>query len=141
MVKMHGIVAVVPLLAMLCQPLSAKAEDYACPPSVMAQSPKVTGSLPEGWNAFTPLTTFFFDNVLIFLGEPTHNASLAPDREFAMNSEEIAVWTFSPGERHVWIGCRYSETDLIVGRELPLSVKECRVHYGPKNHVHRVSCE
>ncbi len=119
------------------------ASEYVCPPSDTfhrGDSP----DHPAGWPARTREQPAPMDSIQFFDGDPSEEAGLAPQRHIQEGNDEVSVWPLeqvTPTDRPVWLACHAANERTFFARPLPLSVKECRVTYGQKNHVRRIFCE
>ncbi len=84
---------------------------------------------PSGWTAMLAGSgDSYFEGVTIYDGHPKEMASLTPDNK--NEKTNVNVWTIMPhATRRVWIGCRYRQTSLILGKEMPNGTSKCVVTY------------
>jgi hypothetical protein len=85
---------------------------------------------PEGWVAAKDTLPNRLSTVTIFDGPPEDKASLVYNDEKKSKNKTIASWKFSGAtDEHIWITCAYSETNIIIKKQLPVGIKELRVFY------------
>ncbi len=124
-------------------PFPAEGAEYACP-AVFAIRQEIRTELPAGWSGRTVDWPAPLSHVLFFDGDPKNQAGLAPGRTVRSGNDEVSVWPLeplNPTDRPTWLACEYAGTQLFLARPLPLSVKECRVYYGPKDAIRRIVCD
>jgi hypothetical protein len=64
-----------------------------------------------------------------FEGKPEDKASLAPDKQAAINGKTVASWVFASGGRSLWVACQYARTNVVLTRELPRNTRTCSITY------------
>ena len=129
-------------LAMLALVLArgAAAEPLQCPPALnVAES--AAGAVPQGWTPSLVDHPHSLAGIAFFSGDPTQEASLVPDKESKVKGKDQAMWRFTPGQDEIWLGCRYSDTAIVLGRKLPAATKECTIVYGAGMMVESISCK
>lgn len=92
------------------------AEPFTCPPTI--ETDQTAGGLPQ---------SFKFRYVSFFDGDPKDLADLAPDEgPDPKKLEQRWQFTRTPGRPIIMI-CRYHGTTQTVRKEVPASIKECRL--------------
>lgn len=64
--------------------------------------------------------------VTLYDGEPKEMASLVPDVSGRLKTS----WTLAPA-RAYWLECHYTQTTIVLSRQVPAGVKLCEVTYVP----------
>jgi hypothetical protein len=107
---------------------------YECPPEI--QTTQSGKNAPEGWTAVSQNDSHHWINsVGVFDGPPQEMASLVPDDEENLDPAKT-VWTFSKKkERPIWFSCGYARTDVLLAKELPLDITQCRLMVSKKKPV------
>ena len=100
----------------LALPALGHAEAFTCPATI--ESDNTSGGMPQ---------SFKFRYVSFFDGDPADLADLAPD-EGPDPKKLNQRWEFTrtPGRPIIMI-CRYHGTNATVRKEVPVSIKECRL--------------
>src|SRR5262249_61539308 len=95
---------------------AAHAEPFTCPAQV--ETDTTSGGMPQ---------SFKFRYVSFFDGDPTDLADLAPE-EGPDPKKLQQRWELTRSkDRPIVMICRYHGTDQTVRRDVPLSIKECRL--------------
>jgi hypothetical protein len=119
------------------------AAEYVCPSPDAFHQEKPSDN-HAGWTIRTREQPAPVNFIQFFDGDPSEEVSLAPQHHIQEGKDEVSIWPLepvTPTDRPVWLACYAANERTFFARPLPLSVKECRVHYGPKNRVRRISCE
>ena len=104
------------VLASLAMTSGLRAEPFTCPAAV--ETANTAGGLPQ---------SFKFRYVSFFDGDPADLADLAPE-EGPDPKKLQQRWELTRSkDRPIVMICRYHGTDKTVRREVPLSIKECRL--------------
>ena len=104
------------VLASLAMTSGLRAEPFTCPAAV--ETDNTAGGLPQ---------SFKFRYVSFFDGDPADLADLAPE-EGPDPKKLQQRWELTRSkDRPIVMICRYHGTDKTVRREVPLSIKECRL--------------
>jgi hypothetical protein len=118
---------------------TAMAEPVRCPASItVSQSVEAP---PSGWTPSLVDRPRVLSSVEFFDGDPVHEASLVPDVQRKVKGKEEATWSFQPGGNPIWIGCRYVDAAVVLGKPLPTGTKECKITYGPGMIVETIECK
>jgi hypothetical protein len=117
--------------------------DFTCPKEVHTDQ-KLRAPVP-GWRTFLNKENERHDLHKIFLydGRPEEMANLKPD-----NGDDPQghgwEWTLYPTDgRRIWEVCVYDDTSIRLSKELPASVRKCRVieSTGPVREIETLRCE
>jgi hypothetical protein len=102
--------------AVAASTVGAEAAPFSCPTEI--ESDNTAGGLPQ---------SFKFRYVSFFDGDPKDLADLAPE-EGPDPKKLQQRWELTRSkDRPIVMICRYHGTDKTVRREVPLSIKECRL--------------
>jgi hypothetical protein len=107
-------------------PAQASETRFECPPQIHTNQ-SVSGKTPDGWSAARetryPQSLKAID---VFDGLPQEHADLVPDDEQNQDPSK-AIWTFEKKkENSIWFACAYSGTDVLLTKELPRDITQCR---------------
>lgn len=93
-----------------------------CPKEVMPS--KQTAEAIAGWEAFSPESRHFLQNITLYSGHPKESASLKPE----ISNAKRSVWDFSPKDK-IYIACEYRQTAVQLVQALPDGTKQCTLSY------------
>ncbi len=113
-------------LAIAASTLSA-ADAVHCPPTIQVKQQLV--ALAPGWSAASDGMPHELAGLTFFEGKPEDKASLAPDKQAAINGKTVASWVFASGGRSLWVACQYARTNVVLTRELPRNTRTCSITY------------
>lgn len=119
---------------------SASADEIVCPPPISVQE-ILKSPVPEKWSAQITDYPHNLAGVTFFDDHPSRQASVVPTRELRSGEDDVAVWLFGSSGVPMWIGCRYHGSEVLLIRKLPVSYKECRVHFGAGLMVKKIACK
>lgn len=116
------------LVILFLSPILCSAETFpvSCPPEI---SQKVTVSAPEGWEVFGSEEGSALDRVGFFSGPPAERACLVPDKTVSGKREVRDEWLFTAASEGIWVACFYTGSPSFLAKQLPPSVKRCKVRY------------
>lgn len=103
------------------------ADTIQCPPVIEVKEQLAVRT--PGWSVGFDSMPHQLAGMTFFDGKPEEKASLAPDKQTAVNGHSVASWTFGFSDRPIWVACRYAGTDVILSRELPKSTRMCSITY------------
>jgi hypothetical protein len=107
----------------------ALATDLTCPPEIKTTTAQLAVPV-EGWSAYAEPAPNQLKGITFYEGTPSEGASLAPDSEKRGKSTSTMVWKLAAlGPGSFWLRCRYANTTMTLGRQLPAGVTVCTVDY------------
>jgi hypothetical protein len=110
------------------------AADLVQCPSRIEVNQRLAVQLP-GWSAISEQIPHQLAGLTFFDGKPRDQASLAPDKQTAINGKTLALWTFGVSGNPIWVACRYAATDVMLTRELPRTVRTCSITYATRETI------
>ena len=114
------------LTLVACVP-SAVLADVGCPMKVEVK--QALAAPPSGWIAgFDKLPTEAA-GASVFEGPPEELADLVPDDSKDGADTRSDIWNLPHSDRGYWLVCRYSNTTVILSRQLPAIVTRCEAVY------------
>lgn len=63
--------------------------------------------------------------ITFFSGDPRNMVALAPDSEKRSPRGYASTWHFQPDQAGYWIGCSYTDTNLLAVRKLADNISQC----------------
>jgi hypothetical protein len=106
--------------------LAARTVDTPCPGTLqIKQTPTNT---PGGWSVMPDPrrdTDHRLQGITFFAGDPRNMVALAPDTEKRSTRGYASTWRFPPDDQGYWIGCSYTDTNLLAVRKLADNISQC----------------
>lgn len=118
---------------MLAPAIIRAADAVRCPPRIEVNQ-QLAVRVP-GWSVISDAIPHLLAGLTFFDGNPAGKASLAPDKQAGIGGKTVASWIFPPGDRSVWVVCRYGWTDVVLARELPKNTRTCAVAYSARESI------
>ncbi len=112
---------------LILYPSFAFAEEISCPLDLDV-APQKLAKTPPGWRTFVDAyhARYVLEGITLYNGKPEELASLVADTDTA----DYSGWVLHDnGHEHYYLACRYADTALQLTRELPSSMKRCRIDY------------
>ncbi|ANN79859.1 hypothetical protein BAU07_24535 [Bordetella flabilis] len=106
--------------------LAARPVTTPCPSSLQIR--QVPTDTPSGWTVMPDPRRepdHRLQAITFFSGEPANMVALAPDTEKRSTRGYASSWHFQPGEAGYWIGCNYTDTNLLAVRKLADNISQC----------------
>ena len=130
MINSRSLLGALLLTGIVCSGAASESR-YDCPKDVSFEETAVTAKVPAGWEAkhdFSPkVLSHKFENLSVYDGPPEEGARLVPDNEANTNPAHT-LWTFNKKkERLIWLGCEYTDSNIILAKALPKNVTKCRL--------------
>jgi len=111
---------------LLLAPTLAFAE-VGCPQAVTVT--QALGVPQSGWTAGLDKLPTEPAGVSVFEGPPEEMADLIPDDGQDAADTRSDIWNLPHSDRGYWLVCHYSNTTVILSRQLPATVTRCEVVY------------
>ncbi len=101
--------------------------DVGCPQAVTVTQAL---AMPQsGWTAGLDKLPTEVAGVSVFEGPPEEMADLVPDDGKDAADTRSDIWNLPQSDRGYWLICRYSNTTVILSRQLPATVTRCEAVY------------
>ncbi len=101
--------------------------DVGCPQAVTVT--QVPGAPQSGWTAGLDKLPMEAAGVSVFEGPPEEMADLIPDDGKDAADTRSDIWNLPHSDRGYWLVCHYSNTTVILSRQLPATVTRCEAVY------------
>lgn len=105
--------------------LAARPVNTPCPSTLqLTQTPVV----PGGWKVMPDPRRdddHRLQGITFFSGDPRNMVALAPDTEKRSTRGYASTWHFQPDDQGYWIGCSYTDTNLLAVRKLADNISQC----------------
>lgn len=123
-------IATLVLLAGAGSLLGCKAAGAAEPgPSACPSTVQVSEQWVDRAGGWTDARTGFpskLESLSVYAGPPANKASLVPDEVVDLpGRRQRTVWKLTPSERAYWMECAYSNTKVVLQRELGTRITSC----------------
>ena len=114
-----------------------------CPQSLKIERNAI--NVPDGWMFNRPPTSndngvFSIDNIEFSYGDPAGIAFMAPFSDQTKTKKGMSVnisrWNFRLTDEEIWVSCDYKNTDIILKKKIPVSIRSCTAttYYKDPNH-------
>jgi hypothetical protein len=106
--------------------LAARPISTPCPGTLQVSQTSV--STPGGWTVMPDPrreADHRLQGITFFSGDPRNMVALAPDTEKRSTRGYASSWHFQPDEQGYWIGCSYTDTNLLAVRKLADNISQC----------------
>ncbi|CAM3376003.1 STY0301 family protein [Bordetella sputigena] len=125
-ISVPRLLAALGLMAAAPACLAARPINTPCPGTLqLTQTPVNT---PGGWSVMPDPrrdTDHRLQGITFFAGDPRNMVALAPDAEKRSTRGYASTWHFRPDDQGYWIGCSYTDTNLLAVRKLADNISQC----------------
>lgn len=117
--------AAIALIAAAPGCLAARSVATPCPGTLQIEQTPVT---PGGWAVIEDPrreAVHRLQGITFFSGDPRNGVALPPDSEKRSPRGYKSTWHFQPRPEGYWIGCNYTDTNLLAIRKLADNISQC----------------
>jgi hypothetical protein len=125
-ISSRRLAAALALMAIAPACLAARPVSTPCPGTLQITQTPV--STPGGWSVMPDPrrdTDHRLQGITFFSGDPKNVVALAPDTEKRSTRGYASTWHFRPDDQGYWIGCSYTDTNLLAVRKLADNISQC----------------
>jgi hypothetical protein len=105
--------------------LAARPVGSPCPANLQINE---IPSTPPGWMLMADPRReggHHLQSITFFSGDPKEMAALAPDSEKRSTKGYSSTWRFQRDPEGYWIGCSYTDTNMLAVRKLADNISQC----------------
>lgn len=116
------------------------ADTLACPQPIRTEE-TLAGAPPQDWQVSVDAAPRYLAGVTFYAGQPSEQASLAPDRDVRAGKLRKASWRFEGSTEPIWFACRYLDSGVTLSKPLPAAYKQCEVSYSAGGIIAAINCQ